>query len=113
MTRPAPLSLTPAAVMRIKALLAQANQPGLALRIGVGPSGCSGYSYTMELTQTKLPLDEEMETDGVRVIVADDALMYLIGTEVDFTTDSLGSSSFSFHNPNEVDRCGCGKSFSV
>lgn len=113
MNRPPPITLTDAAVERIKFLVSQSDKPVLGLRIGVKASGCSGYSYTMDYAETVDPLDEVVEVDGLKVFVEGSAIMYLVGTELDFTTDAMGSASFAFKNPNETDRCGCGESFTV
>ena len=111
--RPAPVTLTPAAAERIKQQIAMSDEPVLGLKLGVKNAGCSGLSYVMDYAREQGPMDEAVEIDGVKVFVDGEALMFLLGTEIDFKTDALGSSSFTFTNPNETDRCGCGTSFSV
>ena len=110
--RPAPITLTEAAADRIKDLMAMSSEPVLGLRLGVKNSGCSGYSYVMDYAKEENPLDEMVESHGVKVFIDGEALMFILGTEVDFKVDQMGSS-FVFNNPNETDRCGCGTSFSV
>jgi len=110
--RPAPLTLTDAAANRVKALLATRDQPALGLRIGVNPKGCAGQSYSIDFAEKAEMLDEVVNTKGVTVVIDSKALMYLIGTELDYVEDKM-SSSFVFKNPNEKGRCGCGESFHV
>lgn len=110
--RPAPLTLTDAAAERVKALLATREEPAMGLRIGVNPKGCAGQSYSIEFAEKAEMLDEVVNTKGVTVVIDSKALMYLIGTELDYVEDKM-SSSFVFRNPNEKGRCGCGESFHV
>ena len=110
--RPAPLSLTDAAVERVKALMATRDEPALGLRIGINPKGCAGHSYSIDFAEKAEPLDEVVTTKGVTVVIDSKAVMFLIGTELDYVEDKM-QSSFVFRNPNEKGRCGCGESFHV
>ena len=101
------VTLSPAAVRQISALMAR--QGSFGLKIGMKKGGCAGMEYTMDFVSAAGPMDEVVEQDGARVIVAPMAQMFLIGTEVDYETGLL-ESSFKFRNPNVVDACGCGES---
>ena len=103
----AAVTLTPAATRQIARLMARDGHQGL--RIGVKKGGCAGMEYTMDYATTVNPLDEVVEVDGARVMIAPMAQMFLIGTEIDFET-SLLSSEFKFRNPNVAEACGCGES---
>lgn len=103
----AAVTLTPRAAGQIARLMARDSKEGL--RIGVKKGGCAGMEYTMEWADTRNPLDEVVEQDGARVLIAPMAQMFLIGTEIDYETTLL-DSSFRFRNPNVVDECGCGES---
>lgn len=106
------ITLTQNAADQIKALIAQApeGEPVIGLRIGVQPGGCSGMSYFMEYASDQNPGEEVVEDKGVKVFVDQRAMLYLIGTEMDYA-DGQFESGFIFKNPNEASRCGCGKSF--
>ena len=106
------MSLTDAAADRVKLLMANRSEPANGLRIGIRTGGCSGMAYEMEFAQDKEPLDEVVEQKGVKLFVDSKALMFLIGTEMDYVEDKL-QSGFVFNNPNEKSRCGCGESFNV
>jgi iron-sulfur cluster assembly protein len=106
------LTLTDAAAERVRQLLAQRPDPHAALRIGVKTGGCSGLEYTMDFVPEKKKFDEVVEDKGVTVLIDSDAVMFLIGTEMDFKTDVL-KSGFVFSNPNETARCGCGESVQI
>ena len=108
------ITLTPSAAEQVKALIAQApeGQPVLGLRIGVQSGGCSGMSYFMEYAVDKNPMEEVVEDKGVKIFVDPKAMLYLIGTEMDYAEEKL-KSGFVFRNPNEKGRCGCGESFHV
>lgn len=109
--RPPLVRLTPAAADRIRALTA--GKPGvLGLKVGVKKGGCAGHEYVLSLAETRGRFDEVIEVDGATLIVDGAALMYLLGTEVDFRTDAL-SSQFVFNNPNQVSACGCGESIDL
>jgi iron-sulfur cluster assembly protein len=106
------MNVTDAAAGRVKALLAQRGKESAAVRIGVRTAGCSGLSYTLEYADQKSEFDETVEDNGVTIFVDPKAVMFLIGTEMDFVEDKL-KSGFVFSNPNEKGRCGCGESFHV
>ena len=101
------VTLTPAAISQITKLMAREGHKGL--RIGVKKGGCAGMEYTMEYVNEINAMDEVVETDGARVMIAPMAQMFLFGTEIDYET-SLLESGFKFRNPNVVDACGCGES---
>ena len=101
------VSLTPAAVRQIGKLMARDNRQGL--RIGVKKGGCAGMEYTMEFADEIDPMDETVEQDGARVMIAPMAQMFLFGTEIDYE-NALLESGFKFRNPNVADACGCGES---
>ena len=101
------VSLTPAAVKQIAKLMAKDGHQGL--RIGLKKGGCAGMEYTMDYASEIDPMDEVVEQDGARVMIAPMAQMFLFGTEIDYET-SLLESGFKFRNPNVVDACGCGES---
>ena len=106
------ISLTPAAANRVRELMASQGSDAPGLRLGVKPSGCSGYSYQLDFAREIEPGAEVVEADGVKVVIDPRAVMYVLGTELDFVEDKLGAQ-FVFRNPNEKARCGCGESFSV
>ncbi|KAG1108937.1 hypothetical protein G6F42_015814 [Rhizopus arrhizus] len=108
--RKAPLTLTTAAVSRLKEL-SGGDHPQF-LRVGVKSKGCSGHSYMMEFTETKGKFDEIVDQQGVTVLVDSKALLTVLGSEMDYVEDAL-SSQFVFHNPNVKGTCGCGESFTV
>ncbi|MDB6453276.1 HesB/IscA family protein [Falsirhodobacter sp. 20TX0035] len=101
------VSITPAAAKQIARLMTKQNSAGL--RIGVKKGGCAGMEYTMDYVSDVNPMDETVEQDGARVMIAPMAQMFLFGTEIDYET-SLLESGFKFRNPNVVDACGCGES---
>ena len=109
---PAPLHLTPQAWERVKTLLDSRGKPSAGLRIGVRTKGCSGMSYTLEYADTAEPHDEVVEGEGVKILIDPKAILFVIGTEMDFVQDQF-QSGFVFRNPNEKGRCGCGESFHV
>jgi len=106
------VSLTERAVARVKELIAKSDDPVLGLRIGVSARGCSGLSYSVEYAQEAKRFEEVIEQDGVKVLIDPAAVMFLIGSEVDYE-ESRFSSGFTFNNPNAVGACGCGESFFV
>ena len=110
-TRPRPqvMRLTEAAAERIKAVMAKAERPIAAVRVGVKNGGCAGMAYTMEYAEQINPLDEVIEERGVRLLIVPKAVMFLLGTEMDYKVDKL-SSQFVFNNPNQTSACGCGES---
>ena len=101
------VTITPRAAAQIARLMASGGSKGL--RIGVKKSGCAGMEYTMDYVAEIDPLDEVVEQDGARVMIAPMAQMFLFGTEIDYEV-SLLESGFKFRNPNVVDACGCGES---
>jgi iron-sulfur cluster assembly protein len=106
------ISLTDAAAERVKTLMASRTQPAIGLRVGLRTAGCSGMAYTMEFAAEKGKFDEIVEDKGVTILIDPKALMFLIGTTMDYV-DAKMQSGFVFNNPNEKGRCGCGESFHV
>ena len=111
MARPRPqvMRLTEAAADRIKAVMAKAERPIAAVRVGVKNGGCAGMSYFMEYAENVNPLDEVIEDRGVRILVDPKAVLFLLGTEMDYKADKM-SAQFIFNNPNQTGACGCGES---
>ncbi len=103
------ISLTETAATHIKALLAEAPDERRLLRLGIKNAGCVGMSYTLDYVAEKDPLDEVVEDRGVTIAIEPKALMFLLGTEMDYREDVF-ASTFVFNNPNQVDQCGCGES---
>lgn len=108
----APITITDKAAERVKFLLSQREKPAAGIRVGVKKGGCSGLSYVIEYADALEKFDEVVEEKGVKVIIDPKAIMYLIGTEMDFVEEKM-KSGFVFVNPNEKARCGCGESFNV
>jgi iron-sulfur cluster assembly protein len=106
------LVVTDAAAQRIQALLASRGKPSVGVRVGVRSRGCSGLTYTLEYADEKGKFDEIVEDKGVTVLVDPKAVMFIIGTEMDYVEEKL-QTGFVFRNPNEKGRCGCGESFHV
>jgi len=106
------IKLSDRAAERVKEIMAQAKEPIIGVRVGVASGGCAGMSYVMEYAKKTNPNDEVIEDKGVKVFVDSAAVMYLLGTEMDYKREEL-SSSFVFNNPNETERCGCGESFKI
>jgi iron-sulfur cluster assembly protein len=106
------MRLTDAAANRVKALLAAGDRPGGGLRVGVKKGGCAGMEYTMEFVDAPGRFDEVVEDKGVKLFIDAKAVLYLLGTEMDFVTDKL-SSKFVFNNPNQTSACGCGESIAL
>ena len=104
------ISLSNNAAERIKEIMSKAEKDSVGVRVGVKSGGCAGMSYIMEYTKKISPSDEVIEDKGVKVFVDAAAVMYLLGTEMDYKKEEF-SSSFVFKNPNETERCGCGESF--
>jgi len=105
------IKLSDKAAGRIKEILSK-DQKSLGVRIGVKSGGCAGMSYVMEYAKETKPNDELIEDKGVKVFIDPGAIMYLLGTEMDYKEEQF-SSSFVFKNPNETERCGCGESFKI
>ncbi len=108
----ATLTLTPAAVSRVRALMERADKPVLGIRVGVTNKGCSGHMYQVEYAEQERPLEEKIEQDGARVYVDPLALMFIVGSTMDYAESKM-QSGFTFENPNAKSKCGCGESFSV
>ena len=106
------ITLSVSAAERIKQIMSSDTNNSVGVRIGVKSGGCAGMSYVMEYTKTSNPNDEVIEDKGVKVFIDPGAIMYLLGTEMDYKKEQF-SSSFVFNNPNETERCGCGESFKV
>ena len=106
------ISLSENAAKRIKEIMSGAEKNSLGVRVGVKSGGCAGMSYVMEYAKEINPNDEIIEDKGVKVFIDSAAVMYLLGTEMDYKKDDF-SSSFIFKNPNETERCGCGESFKI
>ena len=106
------IKLSDNAAVRIKEIMSNAKQESLGVRVSVKTGGCAGMSYVMEYTKEINPSDEVIEDKGVKVFIDSSAVMYLLGTEMDYKKEEL-SSSFVFNNPNETERCGCGESFKI
>jgi iron-sulfur cluster assembly protein len=107
--RPQIMKLTDAAAARVREIMANAEKPVVGLRIGVKNGGCAGMEYTMEWAEDQKPFDEVVEDKGVKVLIDAKAMMFLLGTEMDFQQSVL-KSGFVFNNPNQVSACGCGES---
>jgi iron-sulfur cluster assembly protein len=107
--RPQVMRLTDAAAERIKYVMANAARPVVGVRVGVKNGGCAGMAYTMDYAETIGPADEVVEDKGVKVLVDPKAVLFLLGTEMDYKTDKL-ASQFVFNNPNQTSACGCGES---
>jgi iron-sulfur cluster assembly protein len=110
--RPQVMKLTDRAARRIKAILAEKGTGTAGLRVGIKKGGCAGMEYTMEWAAEQKPFDEVVEHDGARVLIDPKAVMYLLGTEMDYVTEKL-SSQFVFSNPNQTGSCGCGESVNL
>ena len=107
--RPQVMTLTDAAANRVRDIMAKSEKPVVGLRIGVKNGGCAGMEYTMDWAEDQKPFDEVVEDKGVKVLIDAKAMMFLLGTEMDFQTTAL-KSGFTFNNPNQVSACGCGES---
>ena len=103
------MRLSDAAAARIRELLAKSGRAIAGVRVGVKNGGCAGMSYTMEYAEAVAPTDEVVEDKGVRILIDPKAVLFLLGTEMDFKVDKL-SAQFVFNNPNQVSACGCGES---
>ena len=111
MTRPRPqvMRLTVAAADRIKAIMAKADKPFAGVRVGVKNGGCAGMAYTMEYAQEAAKFDEVVEDKGVKLLIDPKAVLFLLGTEMDYKVEKL-AAQFVFNNPNQTSACGCGES---
>ena len=106
------IKLSDNAANRIKEIMSKAESSAIGVRVGVKSGGCAGMSYIMEYAKEAKKNEEVIEDKGVKVFIDSNAIMYLLGTEMDHKTDKF-SSQFVFKNPNETERCGCGESFKV
>ena len=106
------IKLSDNAANRIKEIMSKAESSTIGVRVGVKSGGCAGMSYIMEYAKEAKNNEEVIEDKGVKVFIDSNAIMYLLGTEMDYKTDKF-SSQFVFKNPNETERCGCGESFKV
>tara|TARA_B100001059_G_C17363678_1_gene346361 strand:+ start:213 stop:548 length:336 start_codon:yes stop_codon:yes gene_type:complete len=106
------IKLSENAASRIKEIMSKAENSTIGVRVGVKSGGCAGMSYIMEYAKSIKPNEEVIEDKGVKVIIDPKAIMYLLGTEMDYKKEKF-TSQFVFKNPNETDRCGCGESFKV
>ena len=110
--RPQVVRLTEAAAERVREIMARADKPAAALRVGVKNGGCAGQEYTFAYAETIEPLDEVVEDRGVTILIDPKAILFLIGSEIDYETTKL-ASKFVFRNPNQTDACGCGESVTI
>ena len=110
--RPKVVTLTEAAAARAKEIMDKADQRYAGLRVGVKNGGCAGQEYVFEYAKEKGPIDEVVEDKGVTILIEPKAVLFLVGTEIDYEVTKL-SSKFVFHNPNETDACGCGESVTI
>jgi iron-sulfur cluster assembly protein len=110
--RPKVVTLTDAAAERVREIMSAADKPLAGVRVGVKNGGCAGMSYTMEMAEEAAPFDEIVEDKGVRVLIDPKAILFLLGTQMDFQTTKL-SSGFVFNNPNQTSACGCGESVAI
>ena len=105
--RPKAIKLTDKAAEHLRTIMAESGGKYIGLRVGVKNGGCAGMEYTMEYAETQKPLDEVVEDKGVRILIDPKAILFLIGTEMDYQTEKF-SAGFKFNNPNQTDACGCG-----
>ena len=107
--RPQVMRLSEAAAARLKVLMAEAGRPIAGVRVGVKNGGCAGMEYTMEYVEQVGPADEVVDDKGVKLLIDPKAVLFLLGTEMDWKVEKL-SSQFVFNNPNQTSACGCGES---
>jgi len=110
--RPKVVTLSDAAATRVKEIMSKAAEPYVGLRVGVKNGGCAGQEYLLEYAETANPLDEVVEDKGVTILIDPKAVLFLIGTEIDYEVSRL-AARFVFRNPNETDACGCGESVTI
>ena len=106
------MSLTDAAAERIQNIIANSEKPIAGIRVGVKNGGCAGMAYTVDYAESIAPNEDVVEEKGVKIVIDPKALMFLLGTEMDFKTDKF-ASQFVFNNPNETSACGCGESVAI
>ena len=107
--RPQAMRLSDAAAARIKDIMARADRPLAGVRVGGKNGGCAGQSYTVEYAHEIKPTDEVVEDKGVKILVDPKAVLFLLGTEMDYKADKM-QAQFVFNNPNQISACGCGES---
>jgi len=110
--RPQVMRLSDAAAARIKEIMAKTERPLAGVRVGVKNGGCAGMSYTLEYAEAINPADEVIEDKGVKLLIDPKAILFLLGTEMDYKIDKL-SAQFVFNNPNQTSACGCGESVAI
>lgn len=110
--RPKVVTLTEAAASRVREIMDRAEKPYAGLRVGVKNGGCAGQEYVVEYAEAADPLDEIVEDKGVKILIEPKAVLFLLGSEIDYETSRL-AARFVFHNPNETDACGCGESVTI
>ena len=110
--RPKVVTLTERAAERVREIMGRAEKPYAGLRVGVKNGGCAGQEYVLEYASAADPLDEIVEDKGVTILIEPKAVLFLLGSEVDYESSRL-SAKFVFHNPNETDACGCGESVTI
>jgi iron-sulfur cluster assembly protein len=110
--RPKVVTLTDRAADRVKEIMSRAEKPYVGLRVGVKNGGCAGQEYVLEYAEAAAALDEVVEDKGVTILVDPKAVLFLIGTEVDYEVNRL-AAKFTFNNPNQTDACGCGESVTI
>jgi len=110
--RPKVVTLSDAAAERVREIMAKAEKPYAGLRVGVKNGGCAGQEYVLEYAEAAHPLDEVVEDKGVTILVDPKAVLFLIGTVIDYEVTRL-AAKFVFRNPNETDACGCGESVTI
>ena len=110
--RPKAVTLTERAAARVREIMDKADKPYAGLRVGVKNGGCAGQEYTFAYAEQAQPLDEVVEDRGVTILIDPKAVLFLIGTEIDYETTRL-ASRFVFNNPNQTDACGCGESVTI
>jgi iron-sulfur cluster assembly protein len=110
--RPKVVTLSEAAALRVKEIMDRAEKPYAGLRVGVKNGGCAGQEYVLEYAEAAAPMDEVVEDQGVTILIDPKAVLFLIGTQIDYEVSRL-SSKFVFRNPNETDACGCGESVTI
>ena len=109
---PKAISLTDRAAERIKLIMSRAETPKIGVRLGAKNGGCAGMEYTMDYAEARDPLDEVVEDKGVMILIEPKAVLFLLGTQMDYEEDVM-SSGFIFNNPNQTDACGCGESVTI
>jgi iron-sulfur cluster assembly protein len=110
--RPKVMTLTESAAQRVKQIMASSDNDVIGLRVGVKNGGCAGMEYTMEYATGLQQHEEVVEDKGVKILIEPKAVLFLLGTEMDYRTEKL-SSSFIFNNPNQTSACGCGESVAI